>query len=175
MKNIARKYGNDENTIGIVSSSLVKIYRDATNITIPLELIKKTFLYKRKKYHKNYLFFFCALVLTFAVDYLFFKTTASLIFFQVLTAFVIALVIKDYEYKLLIVKEFDFIELKIDEATLEDAVELIQLINKNKPLVENKVNNNKAKTNLTIKSKSLVTNFVSDEYNRDQLETNSLL
>ncbi len=175
MKNIAKKNGNGENAIGIVTSSLVKIYRDSSTLTIPLELIKKTFLYKRKKYHKNYLFFIVAIALTFAVDYLFLKTTANLILFQVLTAFIIALMIKDYEYKLLIVKEFDFIELKIKEAILEDAVELVQLIHKNMPITENKIKNNKAKASLTIKPKSIVSNFVSDDFKSDQLETNSML
>ena len=83
--------------------------------------------------------------------------------------------IKDYEYKLLIVKEFDFIELKIKEAILEDAVELVQLIHKNMPIVENKIKNNKAKASLTIKPKSIVSNFVSDDFKSDQLETNSML
>ncbi|MEC4049943.1 hypothetical protein OX284_010925 [Flavobacterium sp. SUN046] len=85
-------------------------------------------------------------------------------FFQLLIAFVIALLIKDYEYKLLIVKEFDYIELKIEKEIIEDAIELVQLINKNKPVIENKVNKNKAKTSLTIKPNSLVANFVSDDY-----------
>ncbi len=154
----------DGNAIGIVNSSTVEIYKNQNRISIPIELIKKTFLFKRKKLHKNYLFFFIAVPLTYLVDYALFTTTTNLMFFQLLIAFVIALLIKDYEYKLLIVKEFDYIELKIEKKIIEDAIELVQLINKNKPVIENKVNKNKAKASLTIKPNSLVANFVSDDY-----------
>lgn len=150
--------------IEFIDSKRIQISSNHNTVTIPLELVRKIFMYKRRKFHKNYLFFFSMLFVTYLVDNIFFNASVSLILSQSVFALVISFLIKDYEFKLLIVKEFDFVELVVDSTAVELTKNFVQRINRKIPSSRKAFRFHKSEKNIALPTNRIRTNFVADEF-----------
>lgn len=129
MKETVKNNSVFESKIGAIANDQLSIYLDNNKITIPIDSIKKTMLFRRKKLHKNYIFFFTSTVLIAATFFI--SGTISIVALGLfLVSIIITFLIKDFDYIFLIVKDYDFFEIKINKEYVEEAKKMTNLLKK---------------------------------------------
>lgn len=120
-----------DNKFASIKGDLVTINHHGKIVSMNLRDIRKIRFLKRRKLHWNFLFFLLSarlLVLVFSntmdviVDLPFFLVAMSL--------GVLAFFLKIYQYEFLMIKKYDFVEMKINEKCIEDVELLIFNIKK---------------------------------------------
>ncbi len=119
----------EKNCLGELMEDDLKIYQNHSKVIIPLNSIKKTSLYKRQKFHKNYIFFFSTLAIIFCFNSFVIRQPFFSLLTQSLVAFILTFIITDYQYTYIIVKEHGYIALKIKKTEVNDAKKLQRKIN----------------------------------------------
>lgn len=121
------KYSNN---FGFIKDDKIEINSYNRILSISIKHIRKVFLLKTRVLYWNFLFLFfsfsfLSLLFTFNMSFIF----QLFIYFLILSAFIISLLFRSYQYKFVMLKKYDFMELIINKSSIDDVKKFVSNFN----------------------------------------------
>ena len=119
------------NHFGVINDGKININFQNRNVTIKLEDIIKILFLKRRKLHWNVFFIFIStffFIVLYSVNLVF--IFQLLILGMGLITLIMSLIFREYQYKFVLIKRYDFIELVIKKHLISDVENLVLQFNK---------------------------------------------